>query len=145
MQTCLKSFVLLAFLGLSLVACKDDEPSVSDWLEGDWSVDVANVEGVNNAPSNMAFEFEDDGEFDLEFVFNGTRFNMTGDWEVNDDGDELELTYNIQDFIFVGLGGFFLGKDISREDWDLTRDGDNDLDLETTVEGLDIELRLERD
>ncbi len=145
MQTCLKSFVLLAVLSLSLVACKDDEPSVSDWLEGDWSVDVANIEGLNNAPSNMAFEFEDDGEFDLEFVFNGTRFNMTGDWEVNDDGDKLELTYNIQDFIFVGLGGFFLGKDISREDWDLDRDGDNDLDLETTVEGLDIELRLERD
>jgi hypothetical protein len=145
MQTCLKFFVLLAVLSLSLVACKDDEPSVSDWLEGDWSVEVANVEGLNSAPSNMAFEFESDGEFDLEFVFNGTRFNMTGDWEVNDDGDELELTYNIQDFIFVGLGGFFLGKDISREDWDLTRDGDNDLELDTTVEGLDMELRLERD
>lgn len=145
MQTCLKSFVLLALLSLSLVACKDDEPSVEDWLEGDWSVDVANVEGLNTAPSNMAFEFESDGDFDLEFVFNGTRINMTGDWEVNDDGDELELTYDIQDFFFVGLGGFFLGKDISREDWDLTRDGDNDLDLDTSVEGLDMELRLERD
>lgn len=145
MKTFVKSLFLLAFSGLFLVSCQDDDPSVSDWLEGDWTVDVINVEGLNNAPSNMAFEFEPDGEFDLEFVFNGTLITMTGDWEVNDDGDELELRYDIQDFVFVGFGGFFLGEDISREDWDMTRDGDNDLDLDTTVQGLDIELRLERD
>lgn len=106
---------------------------------------MVNIEGLNQAPDNMAFEFEEDGEFDLTFVFNGTRVDMRGEWEVDEDNSKLELTYDIQDLFFVGIGGFFLNKDISREEYDLEKDGDNDVDLDATVEGLDIELRLERD
>jgi hypothetical protein len=138
-------FFSLCVMALFISCDKDDDPSLEEYMIGDWDVDVVNIEGLAAAPTNMAFEFEDDGEFDLTFVFNGTRVDMRGEWEVDEESSELELDYDIQDIFFVGIGGFFLNKDIAREEYDLERDGDDDVDLDATVEGLDIELRLERD
>jgi len=138
-------FLFLFLFCLTTSSCKNDDPSLRECMVGEWTVDVVNIEGQNVAPSNMEFDFEDDGDFDLEFVFAGTRYTMAGEWEVNESSKEIELNYDDREFFDVGLGGFFLEKDILKEEYDIDKDSSDDIDLDATVEGLDIRLKMERD
>ncbi|MCB0643906.1 MAG: hypothetical protein KDC44_19800 [Phaeodactylibacter sp.] len=71
-------------------------------LEGDWEASSFTVDGeelINVEYSSLKIEFEEygktEGDFNLTFVdVNGSTIPFSGEYELNDDVSELDLTFN---------------------------------------------------
>ncbi len=138
-------FLLVVSAGL-LTSCSDDDPSLFDRVVGDWEVTRFIADGGLVTTLTLSFEFDDDGDFDLNLSdSNGNNAVMSGEWEVDEGQSELELNYDVQSSIFVGLAGFLVGQDLTREEYDLEFDSNDEIILDGTTGGVNIELELERD
>lgn len=130
---------LIAALGvvimMSLTSC-NPENVLARALEGDWEVKSYTIDGeelIGFTVTSFDMEFEeydgDEGDFNFDLVnSNGQTSNFRGEYSLNSDGDELDLTYN--------------GGDI--EMWDISIDGD-DMELEANFDGVRYVIDAEKD
>ncbi|MAW21693.1 MAG: hypothetical protein CMD16_04800 [Flavobacteriales bacterium] len=102
-------------------------------LTGEWEAKKVIVDGVNQINQNnmeLELEFDSDGDFKLKSTYDYTYTNyygqtttytynnqVTGDWEFSNDKEEIELEYD--------EGG--------REDWEITRLTNKELEADITV------------
>ena len=129
------SLLLCLFATLSFAACGDDDTDpnedVNNRLEGDWKVESFTRDGVeqmNFVYNRFLWEFDKDGPVDGEIEWditltNGSSSSSEFDYEVTDEGDELE---------------------IEGDDFNIDLD-DDDLRLEGTVDAENWIFRLEKD
>lgn len=105
-------------------------------LEGDWDVTSYTVDGeefMNFLITRFDMEFEeydgDEGDFNFTVLYeSGATESLSGEYELNSDGDEIDLTYS----------------DGTVEMWDIELDGD-DLEIETNINGSLVILKADRD
>ena len=103
-------------------------------LEGDWNITSFSEDGtelIGNLLTSAEFEFGeydgDEGSFKLTIVdFTGGTSVAQGDYELNADGDEVELIYT----------------DGSKETYDVTVDG-NEMEMVGVIDGFRYEIRGE--
>lgn len=134
-------FVALSF---GIFSCEDD-PSAAELLVGNWQVNTLTVDAQGIVPNQMEFDFDSDGDFDLFFLSGNTQVRMNGDWSITNSDTELELDYNVNQTFFVGLVGFLQAADFPNEEYDINFVDDNEIELSGTINGLAMELNLERD
>ncbi len=132
--------LLLAFSG-----CSKDETTNSDLLVGNWEVKTLTVDAQGIVPNQMEFDFDSDGDFDFFFLSGNNQVRMSGNWRFTNNDTELELDYTVNQTFFVGLVGFIQGADFPNEEYSITFVDNNEIDLEGTINGLRVEMNLERD
>ena len=130
--------LILLFLP-GLVSCKkdkNDEPALRDQIVGEWEITSFTVDGLelmDFALNSSVLEFgtADGSKGDYQWSFNyidGTSTNTDGDYEVDEDSEEV----------------IFDGKTQSEMRYDLDLDGD-ELEMSGIVDGSRYELKLQRD
>lgn len=124
--------LLVALLGSS---CSPENVTARR-LEGDWDIasfrfDGTEAIGAGISLATMEFEEYDGEEGDFNFVIiyeaGGTE-TFSGDYSLNADGDELDLTYT----------------DGTIESYDLTLE-DDDLEMSGNFDGTRVDIEAERD
>ncbi len=96
----------ILFLGILLFSCdKDDDPSPKDQMADklaaqDWDVKSWTEDGSELIPgvvSSFEMEFENwdgsEGEFKWVYVLNGATVQESGEFELNEKADEIELQF----------------------------------------------------
>ncbi|MEO9872359.1 hypothetical protein [Ekhidna sp.] len=99
-----KSSIMLSYLFICFVmlfSCSKDDagPSQTDLLIGKWNLEEIN--GVNlNSSLQVEVTFEANGDYEEEINENGELERFTGEWEWNNDQDEIAIDYdqNISDW-----------------------------------------------
>ena len=137
------AYLLALATVLAAPACGDDDDDGPS-LDGDWVIEEFEANGQDvGIAGNGEFEFdEDDGEF--EVTLRGQQVvRIGGEYEL--DGDELELEYEVNDNFFVGIVGLLLNQDIPDEEYEVTFDGDDEVEFEGEINGVEVEMTLERD
>ena len=91
------------------------------------------TELIGDLVTTASMEFEeydgDEGDFEIRTInFDGSSSISSGEYAINADGDELEFDYD----------------DGTREEWDFTLE-DDDLELETNIDGIRYVIEAERD
>ena len=112
-------FMLFAVLGL-FTACTEEEPTLSERLDGEWDVESFTVDGVEfmqTTVTSFELEFDDEGEDQGDtkwtiIFFDGSTQVIEGEFEINDGGKELRLSDN------TGYNDFDM--EMSGEDLELT-------------------------
>ena len=92
----------LTLLALVLFSTSCKKARTINLLEGDWEASSFTVDGeelINVEYSSLKIEFEEygktEGDFNLTFVdVNGSTIPFSGEYELNDDVSELDLTFN---------------------------------------------------
>lgn len=107
-------------------------------LEGDWEVTSFTQDGTEAMQfviNSASLEFEeydkgnDEGDFTFSFIYtDGSTVNLTGEYLVDEDGSNLELTYN------TGVV----------ENWDLDLEKDN-LEISSVLDGVNYIIKADRD
>ena len=131
-----KLFALL-FIAMGILAttgCQEDEDpneATNNRLDGDWEVESWTLDGtevMNSLVVSFEMEFDKQGPTDGETEWtvirnNGTTDRTEGDYQVENDGTEI---------------------DFDGTDFDIRIDGD-ELELEGIVNGVRWEIEAERD
>lgn len=137
---------LLLIGAISFSSCSKDNPSTTDRLVGDWEISFFSL-NANVIPSsvNLQLELDDDGEFTLTLTEQGEgSLFFSGEWEVDENKQELELNYEINPSFYVGLIGNALGQSIPREEYEIDLDGD-ELVLDGNISGISVVMEYDRD
>lgn len=141
-----RNLLLLSLFSSLLLnsGCKKDEKSLRAQLIGDWESKNFEINGQPNTNLRLEMEFDDDDEFKLNIIApDNTSILFTGDWEVDEDREELEFVYNPRGDIYYGLAGLIEEFDIPIERYDI-RFSEGDLFLEGTIASTRIEIVLEK-
>lgn len=140
----MKTFFPILMLALSIVliqGCTLFDPDLKSAreLEGTWNSKSFLINGVETIGSlftsfEMEFDKYDKGNGEGDFTFTGIFTDgstdiVTGEYKVDDDGTNLELTYSD-------------GGDV--ENWDLDIEKD-DLELTAVIDGFNYKIEAERD
>ena len=126
---------LTSFLLFSGCTLFDPDLKIARQLEGEWEVTSFTVDGVESMQalfSRFVMEYEkyNDGEGDFNFTLNniaGGTDNFFGEYVVDEDGTNLELTYD----------------NGAVENWDLDLEKDN-LDMTSVIDGSNYRITAER-
>ncbi len=130
------TFLMLA-IGLSVftfASCEDDEPTVSEQLNGEWDVKSFTADGVEvmgTLVTSFELEFDDEGDDQGEtkwtIIFStGQTEVIEGEYEVRDGGKELRISDSSE-----------------RIDFDMDLSGD-ELELTGIVSGERWEIEAEK-
>lgn len=128
-------FALLFFSGCTLF---DPDLKTARDLEGDWEVTSFTKDGTETMQvliTSFGIEFEeydrgnDEGDFTFSLIFtDGSSSTLSGEYLVDDDGSNLELTYT----------------DGTVENWNLDLEKD-DLEMSAVLDGFNYNIRADRD
>ncbi len=128
--------LLLMVLSMGMFSSCSPEKVLAKSLEGNWEVtsfteDGTEVIGFLINTFNLEFKEYDGEEGDFTFTLiyaNGTTETLSGEYELNSEGTEMDLTYT----------------DGTVEQWDIENEKD-DLTLETNLDGTRYVIQAERD
>lgn len=129
----------LVFLSLTFSSCDPLRP-VLMLLVGDWDVTSFTEDGVESMGTiftSVQMEFEEYGETEGEFNWtllgtSGASTFLTGDYQLNDDGTEVEMTFK---------SGSLQGEVV---DFDMDLEGE-DLELAGNIDGFRWVINAEKD
>lgn len=126
---------LLFFSGCTLF---DADLKTARNLEGDWEVTSFTEDGTETMQvliTSFGIEFEeydrgnDEGDFTFSLIFtDGSSSTLSGEYLVDEDGSNLELTYT----------------DGTVENWNLDLEKD-DLEMSAVLDGFNYNIRADRD
>ena len=129
-------FSLLFATVLIATGCKgDDEKTLAEQLQGDWTVESFTedgVESINSDINSFTMEYEEyrdnEGDFNWKITyFDGSSETITGEYQVDETDKELEISGN----------GFQFQLDVDLQG--------NDLELSGNLDGYAIIIKAERD
>lgn len=100
----ISKILVIAFLAVTSVLFTSCNPEtiLAKNLEGTWDITSFTIDGVELIGAGLnsgEFEFEEydgsEGDFELTFINSaGQTIKSTGEYELNSDGDEIDLNYD---------------------------------------------------
>ncbi len=128
--------LLLLVLSLSTLSSCNPETVLAKSLEGDWNVTSFTEDGtelIGFLVNRFDIEYKeydgDEGDFTFTIIYiSGATETLSGEYELNAEGTDIDLTYT----------------DGTVEKWDIEVE-DDDLTLETNIDGTRYVMNAERD
>ncbi len=126
-------------------------------IDGTWKVDQYLIGSsvllpVNNQfqITNVTYEFDKDGDFTQTIsgfgYYGQSNISFTGNWENNDGDLELNFDANSQGVLSTGYGSSFNNYYCEsyynlREEFDIIKLKGDDLEMETTINGIKVSIK----
>ena len=128
--------LLVCLIGFTAISCNEDtDPNedIATQLDGDWDVTSFTLDGVEQmgfSINTFSMDFKKEnaigGETDWEFTtVTGESQRLSGDFEVQNDGKEIDLDGSDLDISFKSNDRLSLDGNIDGQRWEIEADRDN--------------------